>query len=106
MKCCSLSGAGPSQDYEKFVSRAVLARHKGAFFMADEPTVIPLTVATPGAAALIGICSKTWRSLDASGQVPMPLLLGRSRRWGVQDLENWVAAGGPSRQVWAKERKA
>ncbi len=39
--------------------------------------------------------------LHASGRLgPLPVRLGRLVRWRRDELEEWVAAGLPNREVW------
>ena len=52
------------------------------------------------AAALLGISEKHFRNLNSRGCVPMPVKLGKSPRWAVDELRAWLAAGGPTRERW------
>ncbi len=71
-----------------------------------QPTTNPLPLAVPGseAARLCGISTRAWRRLNASGQLPEPVVIGASKRWVVSELEAWVNAGCPPRVRWEAVR--
>ncbi len=52
------------------------------------------------AAALLGIGRSHLYGLHASGQLPMPVKLGRRSLWRRDELERWVQAGCPVRGKW------
>lgn len=60
----------------------------------------PLLLTAKMAAAMCGKSVRTWRSWDAAGRIPRPIRIGRSTLWDCRELENWVAAGCPSREEW------
>lgn len=60
----------------------------------------PLLLNGRDAAKLLGVSARTWRRFDSTGLVPQALRLGRSKRWAVDELRLWVAAGCPSRAQW------
>lgn len=66
--------------------------------------VEPLLVNGRDAARLLSISSRTFRRLDSAGAVPLPVRIGRSKRWAVADLRSWCCSGCPSRQVWQQRR--
>jgi predicted DNA-binding transcriptional regulator AlpA len=52
-------------------------------------------------ARLLGLGVRTIRSLDYSARLPRPIKLGGTRTvWILAEIRRWLAAGGPSRQVW------
>lgn len=54
-----------------------------------------------GVAALLGLSVRHTQALDASGRLgPQAVCLGRSRRWSVSELRQWVKAGCPPRDCW------
>lgn len=53
-------------------------------------------------ARLLGISLSHVRRLDAAGQLPRPLKIGRCVRWPVRTIEQWLAAGTPNREAWEK----
>lgn len=55
-------------------------------------------------AALLRISGRQVLKLRASGRIPVPLKLGRSTRWRAEEIESWVRAGCPSREVWESRR--
>ncbi len=48
----------------------------------------------------LGISLRHVRRLDSSGKLPRPFRLGRSVRWSVIEIDNWMGAGAPDRQKW------
>ena len=48
----------------------------------------------------LGISLRHVRRLDSTGKLPTPFRLGRSVRWSVAEIDNWVGAGAPDRQKW------
>lgn len=63
----------------------------------------PLLVAAPLAAHLCGLSERTWRKLDATGEVPGALRVGRRRLWSLDELRRWVSAGCPDRERWQRK---
>jgi predicted DNA-binding transcriptional regulator AlpA len=43
-------------------------------------------------------------TLRNAGRLPLPVHLGKSVRWVVQELREWAAAGQPEIGVWIKAR--
>lgn len=64
----------------------------------DAPQVLLITA--QAAAQLCGKSSRTWRTWDAAGWIPMPVRIGRSTLWRVDELKAWIAAGCPRREIW------
>lgn len=60
----------------------------------------PLAVDADGAARLLGVSVRHWWALHSSGRCPRPIALGRARRWAVDELRAWLAAGCPERSKW------
>jgi len=57
------------------------------------------------AANLVGVSERHWWSMHATGRLgPMPIALGRSKRWRVDELRAWLAAGAPPRDKWLSMR--
>jgi predicted DNA-binding transcriptional regulator AlpA len=62
----------------------------------------PLAVDAKGAARLLGISVSHFFELRAAGKVgPTPFRLGRSVRYKILELREWVEAGCPGRERWA-----
>ena len=57
------------------------------------------------AAAACSVSPRHWFALDSAGRVPRPIRLGRCVRWRAEDLENWLAAGAPTRDVWERDQQ-
>jgi predicted DNA-binding transcriptional regulator AlpA len=51
-------------------------------------------------AELLGVSLRHIRRQQASEQLPRPLRLGKSVRWSVEEIKNWIEAGGPNRKEW------
>ena len=52
------------------------------------------------AAATLGVSRAHFYRMHNQGKVPMPVRLGGSVRWRVEELRAWIAAGMPSRREW------
>jgi predicted DNA-binding transcriptional regulator AlpA len=69
----------------------------------------PLLLSADQAAALCGVSPRMWWTLHTTGQVPLPVRLGRRALWratGPGGLEAWVAAGCPPRERWEAAKGA
>jgi len=70
----------------------------------DEPhmpdELEPLLINAKGFAKLLGVTPARIWTMDGSGKVPMPLYLGRSRRWRPAEIREWMRLGQPRRQEW------
>jgi len=53
------------------------------------------------AALVCGVMPRTWRTWSRLGLNPMPITIGKTNFWRVDELEKWVAAGCPHRDDWA-----
>lgn len=71
----------------------------------DEPAR-PFLIKSNDAAALLSISPRLLWSLDASGQIPQPVRLGRSVRWNVDVLRHWIEVGCPSRECFERATKS
>lgn len=60
----------------------------------------PLVLDAREAARLLGISRSTFLKLHAAGKVPMPVRFGRAVRWRREEMNEWLAAGAPSRARW------
>jgi predicted DNA-binding transcriptional regulator AlpA len=59
-----------------------------------------------GVAAMLNIAERTTRRLDVEGRLPVAIKIGKSKRWRISELHQWIEAGAPGRQKWEviKER--
>jgi prophage regulatory protein len=73
-------------------------------FVIDSSDVTPLLVTARTAAEMCGISLRTWRTWDAAGRIPRPVRIGRSTRWGVDELRAWIGAGCPRRSEWESRK--
>jgi hypothetical protein len=65
----------------------------------------PLATAHPW--ILCGISRGQWFRLASSGQTPLPIRLGKRRPvYLIRELELWLQAGAPRREVWIAQRDA
>jgi len=70
----------------------------------SEPECLVLSAAE--VAKLLGISERHLWACHASGKLgPRPIALGRSKRWRVDELHAWVAAGAPARDRWDEMTK-
>ena len=44
-------------------------------------------------------------ALNSSGRLPRPIRFGRSVRWNVSELQDWLDAGAPERSKWEAMRQ-
>ncbi len=63
-----------------------------------------LVVKAAEAAALLGVSRAQFYRKHKAGLVPLPVRLGGSVRWRLDELQAWVAAGMPCRQHWLAMR--
>ena len=58
------------------------------------------------AADFLKLSKSGLRKLCARGAAPLPLRLGRSRRFDADELRQWVECGCPARDKWLVIRDA
>ena len=86
------------------VNRTSDAPADGAEVLA--PTAIaPLCTDAAGIALMLNVSLRTVRRLDDAGRLPAALPLGRSKRWSIAEIEDWIAAGSPPRRQWTAMRR-
>lgn len=87
----------------RYVPPLAEVAHDNQVFQVSPPTPAALLLTARAAAALCGVSLRTWRQWDASGFVPAAISIGlRSKRWRRDELEAWIAAGCPRRELWSK----
>ena len=70
------------------------------------PNETSLLLKAETAAKLCGVSLRTWRRLEAEGNVPKPVLLGgRIKRYCRIEMLAWAESGCPSRKQWASIRQ-
>lgn len=75
---------------------AALCGHAG-----NTATPAPLLVDTKTLATMLGIGVRTLWRLVSQGKLPRPLTLGKKlRRWRLDKIREWTAAGCPPRGDW------
>jgi predicted DNA-binding transcriptional regulator AlpA len=56
---------------------------------------------------ICGISRGQWYRLASSGRTPLPVRLGKRRPvYLLRELELWLQAGAPNREVWQAQRDA
>ena len=67
----------------------------------------PLLVDARSLARMLCVGIRTVRAWDASGRIPEPIRLSPGCvRWRYSEVSDWVSAGCPPREVWARLRAA
>lgn len=69
----------------------------------DKP-IEPLALTAEEVAGLLGVSRAHVWKLHSIGHLPLPIRLGRATRWNRKTLEDWLAAGAPSRDRWEASR--
>ena len=62
--------------------------------MNDQP--VTLLINAEQVANILNISERTLWRLVSGGKVPQPVRIGRSARWRVQDIYDWIESGCPS----------
>ncbi len=66
-----------------------------------------LAVTAAELADLLAISERHLWACHASGQLgPSPISIGRSKRWLLDELRDWLAAGAPPRADWVWPRSS
>lgn len=54
-------------------------------------------------AKLLAISERHLWAMHADGRLgPEPIALGRAKRWYLEEVKRWLAAGAPARNSWLK----
>jgi predicted DNA-binding transcriptional regulator AlpA len=77
---------------------------RSSLSLAADRGLSPLLVTARQAAALCNKSLRSWRSWDASGLIPRPVRIGRSKLWSRDELIQWIAARCPCRAEWEARR--
>jgi len=65
----------------------------------------PFLIRDGEASALLSVSKRHFANLQASGQIgPLPIHLGRSKLWNVDELRRWSDAGCPPRRAWSEHQ--
>lgn len=62
--------------------------------------VTPSLITSDDAAAMLGVSRAHFYRMHKAGRIPLPVRLGGSVRWRVNELKAWIDAGMPNRQAW------
>ena len=49
---------------------------------------------------MMNISVRHIRRMDAAGKLPKPVRLGHCVRWRADEIQAWLSAGAPKRDVW------
>lgn len=71
---------------------------------AREVLVEPELLSADRVGQLMSLGTRTVWRLKAGGQLPAPVLLGKSKRWRRSELLAWAAADCPDRKTWERMR--
>ncbi len=55
-------------------------------------------------ARLLRVSERHLYTLQARGELPAPVRLGRCVRWPTRELQEWIEAGSPRRADWERIR--
>lgn len=56
-------------------------------------------------AELLNVSERHLWGMLASGRLgPQPLAFGRAKRWSLDEVRSWLAAGAPDRETWQSMR--
>lgn len=69
------------------------------------PSEEALAITAEELAELLGISKRHLWSLNAKAKLPRPVRLGRSVRWSLPEVRDWLAAGAPDREAWERSRR-
>ena len=69
------------------------------------PVATPLLVSNKAAAAMCGVSTRTWWSLNAAELAPVPLRLGGRTLWRARELGDLRKAFCPARDRWEAIKK-
>jgi len=61
-----------------------------------------LLVDTTQVAKLLKVCEKTVWRMQTTGEMPMPIRIGRAVRWSYEEIKAWVDAGCPKAEEWER----
>lgn len=60
----------------------------------------PLCVDSYGLGLLLGVSERSIQRLDSSGKIPAAINFGACKRWAIDEVRAWLAAGAPPRARW------
>jgi len=66
----------------------------------------PLVVDARRLAAMLGAGVRTVRAWNSRGVLPRPIRVGGRVVWRVSEIDAWLSAGAPRRQVWEARLRA
>jgi predicted DNA-binding transcriptional regulator AlpA len=70
-----------------------------------EPNDDPILIDAEGLAKILMVTVRHVRRMDAGGDLPAPIRLGRLVRWRRDEILKWLAADCPDRMKWKVMRR-
>jgi predicted DNA-binding transcriptional regulator AlpA len=80
------------------VGRIFAHMYKARAQLTTERVAIPVSAV----AQTLDVSERHVWALNSSGRLPRPIRLGRAVRWDRRELEQWIAAGAPTREAWER----
>lgn len=62
--------------------------------------IAPIAIDAKGVAGLFPFSVRSWRRLDSAGRCPRGYRVSGHKVWRVRELQEWAAAGFPTRAEW------
>lgn len=59
-----------------------------------------LVVRAKELARLLNVSLVSIRRMDSAGKLPKPIKLGGCVVWRIDEIQDWLAAGSPTREKW------
>lgn len=59
-----------------------------------------LAVDTKALAKMLCCSVRHLERQDVAGKLPAPVRIGCAKRWSVEEIKRWLAAGAPDRRTW------
>ena len=68
--------------------------------------VEPLAVGAQQLGKPLSLSKRTIHRPDSSGHFPRAVRMGRAKRWLVDEIQEWLRAGAPSREDWERMKRS
>jgi predicted DNA-binding transcriptional regulator AlpA len=100
----------PHKYFSKQSTESIVMNRKNTrTLVKPKPTTVTddmkLLLTARDAAIVCGISQRTWRTWDMLGYTPQPVHVGRAIFWRYKELEQWIEAGCPRREIWHYREK-
>ena len=64
----------------------------------------PIAIGAKRLSTMLGVSLRHIRRMDAAGKLPRPVAIGRTKRWLVAEIGEWLGAGAPDRAAWEQSK--